>query len=453
MNYTYFPIVFLLACPQLIAMEQCATVLQKPASKTVPSLKELALKAYAQYLHNNVSKEDLSYAEIVAWGDRRGLGNFFDLNLSSPLTIQALQRILGQPRSDIRPRSIEKYGLNQCITPQIFSDTGRYQLFQDSSNNQYIVHVNEKSSMDRMLLIDDDFRFTLNPKPLFSPDGRSLLGRSSDSPYKLVLVQYGLGKLKTAYAKLASADWDYAVLNEDTVLVRTEKEIFAAQFDDLFKNGEKSFQKIYERTECIPFYLHYKRLNFMHGVSGPCIVLVHDIFRESRKIELIKRSDDGTFSANKTIPLIGSGAVGKIIVHRERGILAQLVEEWRDERVELYQLFGDDAGGKLTIPVQNFVNFAFSPCGNYLACEFTHQITLFDCTCLISPKKISWKNYHPYGFYSSIDAWTDLGLIVGGCANGRQIIVQFNRAAPLVAAYAAHRENEKKEKATDKNRS
>ncbi len=108
-------------------------------------------------------------------------------------------------------------------------------------------------------------------------------------------MRYGLGKLETASTKLASADWDYALLNEDTVLVRTEKEIFAAQFDDLFKNGEKSFQKIYERTDGIPFYLYYKRLNFMHGVSGPCIVLVHDSFRESRKLELIKQSDERHF--------------------------------------------------------------------------------------------------------------------------------------------------------------
>ncbi len=84
----------------------------KARFETAPSLKELALEAYAQYLHNNVPKEDLSYAEMVAWGDRRGLGNFFDLNLSSPLTNTSAATYPWATSIRYSATSIEKSGFN-----------------------------------------------------------------------------------------------------------------------------------------------------------------------------------------------------------------------------------------------------------------------------------------------------------------------------------------------------
>ncbi len=129
-------------------------------------------------------------------------------------------------------------------------------------------------------------------------------------------MRYESGQIETASTEFDSTEWDYTLLNNDTIIVRTEKEIFAAQLNDLFQSGKKSFKKIYERTDGRRFYTDLLTKH-IHAIRGCSIVCLD---QKEKKIEILERSGDESFLLAKTIPLIGSGNTKKIIVHSERGI-------------------------------------------------------------------------------------------------------------------------------------
>ncbi len=68
--------------------------------------------------------------------------------------------------------------------------------------------------------------------------------------------------------------------------------------------------------------------------------------------------------------------------------MAQFVEEWRDERVELYDLFGDDAGGEIDDTGTEFCEFCFSPVETIWRVNLLIIILCF----LIVPAYIAKKN-------------------------------------------------------------
>jgi hypothetical protein len=402
-------------------MEQQSLFAQNLALQRVPSLKELAIKAYAQFLRNAAQKSFLSDVEQVAWNEKNGVDTFFNLDLGD-----AFQKLTAYLKNELKS--------TDTLCPIILSADGHYGVIYDTkSYKQHI--INKNGELYRTVPYAVELNSIEKGRlPLFSPESTWFIGKRDGAVGELVCMNLrDTSQLGTSILVRIPGLVDYAFLNDFAVVIRTKDSIFTVSMEHLVVHGLSDSQKIYTRTDRLP----YQESRFYRAIDFLCNTHIICFAPDKRGVEIMANSSGQKLSFKKIFMKLPSES-GMLIFNRVRGMT--FVQESHEGNIYGYDLLGYDPTKKNLLVEGAVSDFIIQESGDLLCCflkkESASNIAIFSCHDITAPHCIGLIHTAPIKMF--FVGSTDTQLIFRSDA-GQQYGVNLEYAALLVQCYVYYR--------------